>query len=170
VLDLTFEKEVLSKAEQIHVGKRIHGAKPTDHIFDRPILRSRIPSKEIAFATWDNRASLSAFPSALQAVQQLSYGSAKVWHIDPIDDILIANNILNSADGETTESYNFMWSWEDKANEIQRNLERQRSTETTAASIFSGVSNRLRSNSDEGEPIAIFGLRCAPMCSTDTSA
>jgi hypothetical protein len=157
------------KAEQIHVGNRTHGTCPTDHIFDRPILRSRKPSKENARSPWDNRASVSVFPTALQAVQQLSYGSAKVRHIDPIDDILIANNIANSADGETTESYNFMWSWEDKASEIQRNLERERSTETTAASIFSGVSNRLVPSSD-ADPITIFGLRCGPLFSTDTSA
>jgi hypothetical protein len=149
------------------VGKRTAGAKPCDDIFDRPILRSRKPRKGNR-APWDNRAAISVFPSALQAVQQLSYGSVKVRHIDPIDDILIANNIAKSANGETTESYNFWWSWEDTASEIQRNLERERSSETNQTTIFSSVSNRL-SQSADGEPVTIFGMRCGGLCSEDTT-
>ena len=151
--------------------KRSAGAKPSSDIFDRPILRSRAPRKGSTRAPWDNRSTISVFSSALQAVQQLSYGSTKVRHIDAIDDILIANNIVNSANGEKTESYNYWWSWQDTASEIQRNLERQRSAETSAVSLFSGVSTRLGRSShlEENEgPITIFGLRCGA-CAADTS-
>ena len=63
--------------------------------------------------------------AALLAVQPLSYGSLKVRHMEPIDDILIANNITCSAKGEKTESYNYWWSWQDAAPSIQEKLERK---------------------------------------------
>lgn len=53
--------------------------------------------------------------SALYAVQQLSFGSTKIRHNGPIDDILIANNIASSADGLETESYGYKWTWKDEA-------------------------------------------------------
>jgi hypothetical protein len=174
VSDMAFDGNLISAAEKILVEKRRHGAVPTEKIFDRPILRSRAPRMKDnrASAPWDNRANVSLFPSALQAVQLLSYGSTKVRHVDSIDDILIANNIANSADGNKTESYNYWWSWQDKAVEIQRQLEpveRQRSTETSSHSFIAGVSNRLGSSRDDGSPMSIFGLRCGPMCSSDTT-
>ena len=167
--DLELDPATLSKALEVDAGIRIHGAKPTDHIFDRPILCCRI-RKDNARAPWDNRASLSVFPNALQAVQQLSYGSVKVRHAGFIDDILIANNIASSADGERTESYNFLWSWEDKANEIQRHLERERSAGNNSNSLFNGVTRRLSRTSEPGGPMDFFGLRCAGMCAADTTA
>lgn len=171
VLDMQFEDELLSKAKPIHVGELYEGAKPYEHIFDRPILRARRPTGENARAPWDNRSSMSVFSSALQAVQQLSYGSIKVHHASIVDDILIANNIAKSADGQKTDSYHFMWSWEDTVDEIQRNLDRQRSTETTGpTSIFKNVSMLSQSGSGDHGPFAM--LRCAPMCgacSEDTS-
>ena len=87
--------------------------------------------------------------------------------MDAIDDILIANNIANSANGEKTESYNYIWTWQDAAGEIQKNLEPARSGDT--ASIFSGTS--LYQVGAKDEPISIFGLRCSPMgfCQTDTT-
>ena len=155
ISDLSFEGDLLVKVQQVAVGERKHGAKPTNHIFDRPILRSRKPTKQNARSPWDNRAKISVFPTALQAVQQLSYGSLKVRHTVAIDEILIANNIGYSADGERTESYNFWWSWEDTANEIHLNLERQRSTE----SFFSGISSR-QASFDTRETRSILGPLC----------
>ena len=64
---------------------------------------------------------------ALLAVQPLSFGSSKVRHLEPIDDILIANNISCSAKGEKTESYNYWWSWQDAAKTIQEKLKRKES-------------------------------------------
>lgn len=165
VSDMSFEDDLLARSETIFVERRTVGAEPRPDIFDRPILRSRAPRRgNKQRAPWDNRASISVFPSALHAVQQLSYGSTKVRHVDYIDDIMIANNIANSANGEKTESYNYWWSWQDTAGEIQRNLERQRSQET--ASIFSGYSIPLGAKSSElAEPFSIFGFRCLGLCS-----
>ena len=172
VSDMAFDDDLLSKTERIVVAKTCHGAKPRDDIFDHTILRSRAPSKGNKSAPWDNRASVSSFSSAMHAVQQLSYGSTKVRHIDAIDDILIANNIASSANGEKIESYNYWWSWQDKALKIQKNLEHHSSVQTSRVSLFSGVSHRLagRMSNEYTEPMTIFGLRCGSMCSTDTTA
>lgn len=141
VSDLLFGDDVVAKLSLIQLGERIHGAKPREDIFDRPILRRRKPKDGNNEAPWDNQAYVSVFPSALQAVQQLSFGSLKVRHVGGIDDILIANNIAKSANGQRTESYNFMWSWEDLACEIQFNMKkRQRSFENGRATLFPGGS------------------------------
>uniref|UniRef100_A0A7S1FVN5 Protein HGH1 homolog n=1 Tax=Corethron hystrix TaxID=216773 RepID=A0A7S1FVN5_9STRA len=158
--DLTYEFENKMKevAMQIFVGEApsiCGGAKPLDMIFSRPILRSRIPKKN-ADSPWDNNSSIKAFPSALHAVQDISFGSKKVQHMDPIDDILIANNIACSANGEKTESYNFMWSWEDAAQSIHKNLERK---PTAVKEIFSKVKPSFRSD-DTDEPFSLFGFKC----------
>jgi len=134
VSDLTFEDDTMSKIISIQLGKRVHGAKPNDNIFDRPILRRRKPKTGNMLGPWDNVSSVSVFSSALNAVQQLSFGSRRVRHAGSIDDILIANNIANSANGERTESYNYMWSWKDKAGLIQLNMTRQRSSDTEKVS------------------------------------
>lgn len=104
---------------------------------------------------------------ALFAVQELSFGSSRVRHMDAIDDIMIANNIANSANGDKTESYNYWWSWQDAAEEIQRNLERMRSTDSANNSLLSGMATRQVGNgkaSDSGGPVSIFGLTC---CAVD---
>jgi hypothetical protein len=109
------------------------GAVPDKSIFDRPILRRRILRsirKKKAQIYWDDKAAVESFPNALQAIQDLSFNSSKIRHLDAIDDILLANNVVHSANGEKTESYNYMWSWQDTAGEIQRNLEHQNSSES----------------------------------------
>jgi hypothetical protein len=93
-----------------------------------------------------------------------------VRHADAIDDVLIANNIANSANGEKTESYRYWWSWQDKAGEIQKNLVRQRSGDSTT--IFSAVSAKgfvSSVNTMRDEPLSIFGLRCSGLCASDTT-
>lgn len=55
--------------------------------------------------------------------------------MEQIDDILIANNIANSANGEKTESYHYWWSWQDAAHHIQNKLERSRSRSSQTKSI-----------------------------------
>jgi hypothetical protein len=90
-----------------------------------------------------------------------------VRHIDAIDDIMIANNIANSANGDKTESYNYWWSWQDAAGEIQRNLERMRSSDSANNSLLSGMASRqvgAGQASDSGGPVSIFGLTC---CAVD---
>jgi hypothetical protein len=158
----------LSDTNAIKLGKVAIGATPKEGIFDRPIMRSRKPKKGTnALAPWDNIASVSVFANALQAIQQLSYGSTKVRHVGSIDDIMIANNIASSASGEKTESYNFLWVWEDKAIEISRNLGRNRSPRSSNRSLFREVSARLNRSMD-GSPSA-FPFSCGSLCSADTT-
>jgi hypothetical protein len=127
--DLTFSDDLLAAADKIFVEKIKPGAKPRQEILVRPILRSRPPTKGSHHVPWDNYAAIDSFPSALVAVHELSFASSKVRHIESIDDILIANNLVNSANGEKTESYNYIWSWQDTAGEITKNLERQKSSD-----------------------------------------
>lgn len=106
--------------------------------------------------------------TALLAVQELSFASSRVRHMDAIDDIMVANNIANSANGDKTESYNYLWSWQDQAGEIQRNLmERQRS-DGDASSIYETGQPSPAAAADG--PMTIFGLSCGPvLCARDTT-
>lgn len=104
---------------------------------------------------------------ALIAVQQLSFGSTKVRHVDAIDDIQIANNIANSANGEKTESYNYWWIWQDSASsDIRNSLSRLRSPDSS--SVF-GVFPSINQDSFGGGdfPFSFFG--CGNLCGADTS-
>ena len=103
VADFCFDKELVALAKRVVIvdGKIHTGAQPRMDIFNRVIYRGS------GFAAGDS------FPSALHAVQELSFGSIRVRHVNPIDDVLIANNIASSADGGTSESYGYVWSWED---------------------------------------------------------
>lgn len=159
--DYAFDKDLLESAESIIVEKRSSGAKPDDGIFDRPILRSRAPKKG-SRAPWGDR-SVRVFPSALHAVQELSFGSSRVRHMDAIDDIIIANNIFNSANGEKTNSYNYWWSWQDAAGGIQKNLEQIMQSTNSTDSISS---DKRRSKQQDLAPMSIFGMSC---CSADTT-
>ena len=164
--DYSFGEELTKATDSIIVEKRSHGARPRIDIFDRPVLRSRAPKKGNNSAPWDSRSSVSIYSSALLAVQHLSFGSTKVRHMDAIDDIAIANNIASSANGEKTESYNYWWSWQDAAGEIQKNLERQRSMESS--SLFSA--NIGRTSATVSEPMTIFGFQCGSLCAADTTS
>lgn len=167
--DFAFGDDLLLKISAVDIGTIISGAKPLDDIFDRPILRTRKPKKgKIASGLWENKASVSVFANALQAVQQLSFGSIKVRHSSAIDDIAIANNISNSALGEKTESYNFMWVWEENANEVSRNLERTISTGSRAHSILGEISGSL-SRSTEEDGSNSFRLPFVALCAEDTT-
>jgi len=156
--DFDFDDTMLEAALQVNLDQDpMQGARPMDMIFSRPILRSR-NSKKNAESPWDNKATIKAYPSALHAVQDLSFGSKKVHHMDPIDDILIADNIANSANGEKTESYNFLWSWEDAAQEIHKNLERKPSA---VKEIFKKVKPSFKSDpNNDDEPFSFFGFKC----------
>ena len=165
VEDLTFENQLLSESEKVFPEKHSTGAKPRDDIFDRPILRSRAPvASEDSRAPWSDRTTISVFPTVLHAVQQLSFGSNKVRHSNAIDDILIANNIASSANGEKTESYNYWWSWEDTANQIQRSLDKK-SSRREAPSRLSFFGKSQNSLSDPGKPVSLFV--CGGVCTGD---
>lgn len=138
--DCLFDDDLLAAAELVVVNQVKLGRKPKPEIFNRPILRSRALRETNNKVPWHSSAYVDAFPSVLCAVEELSFGSLRVRHVDPIDDILIANNIANSANGEKTESYNCLWSWQDTASEISKNLERQKSSESFLT--FSGTGQR----------------------------
>lgn len=125
VTDVLFEEDIMDAMSAVQLQLRLHGARPRREIFDRSILRRRKPRDGNTDAPWDNTASVATFSSALQAVQQLSFGSSKVRHVHGIDDVLIANNLVKCANGQRTEAYGFMWSWKDSASEIQQNMKRR---------------------------------------------
>ena len=153
--------------DSIVVEKRMPGAIPRDDIFDRPILRSRAPKKGTDKAPWDNSSSVSPFPTALLAAQQMSYGSTKVRHLGAIDDILIANNIAKSANGEKVEAYNYWWRWQDDADaKLLANGPKPNSAmkSQSKGGIVTSLLSRA-SGGEEGEPISFFGLTC---CAADT--
>lgn len=136
--DYAIEGTLRSRIDQMSPVNLVTGARPNPVIFDRPLLRCRAPRKDRAhIAPWDNHTSISTFPSALNAVQELSYGSITVRHTHSIDDVQIANNIAHSADGEKTASYNFLWSWEDTVGEIQRHLDRKVSVDSSRGGVAS---------------------------------
>lgn len=171
-----FGDDILSQADMIELGELAVGAKPKKGIFDRPIMGSKKPKRGTnAVAPWDNMASVSMFSNALQAVQQLSYGSVKVRHMGVIDDIMIANNIFCSASGERTESYNSLWVWQDKAQEISRHLGRRSpspiaetgSTLREASSRLNRSSQRPPVSPSSRSPFAF--LQCGSLCHTDTT-
>lgn len=104
--------------------------------------------------------------AALIAVQHLSFGSTKVRHLDAIDDVLIANNIANSANGEKTESYNYWWSWQDNSGEdIQQRFSRLRSESSSMFGVFPSMQQDSFGGSDF--PFSFFG--CGNLCGADTS-
>ena len=168
--DYELSLEIKRNLDSLIVEKRMPGATPRDDIFDRPILRSRAPKKGTEKATWNNASSISPFPNALLAVQQMSFGSTKVRHLGAIDDILIANNIAKSANGEKAETYNYWWRWQDDADvKLLTNGSRPSNTAKAQPSPYKGgvVSSLLSraSGGEDGEPISIFGLTC---CAADT--
>lgn len=173
--DFIFEKDLIEATEAIK-NVETHsdrGAKPGQYIFDRPILRSLQSKSDSPHGTcpWDNKAAVKKFPNALQAVQELSFGSTKVRHMDAIDDIAIANNIAKIANGENgTESYNYYWRWQDDNSKgIQRNdLDHHY---PSGDSIFSSSRiGRITSSSKNDEPMSILGFSCGPtLCCVDNT-
>eukprot|EP00549_Striatella_unipunctata_P011912 CAMPEP_0118677806 /NCGR_PEP_ID=MMETSP0800-20121206/2841_1 /TAXON_ID=210618 ORGANISM="Striatella unipunctata, Strain CCMP2910" /NCGR_SAMPLE_ID=MMETSP0800 /ASSEMBLY_ACC=CAM_ASM_000638 /LENGTH=425 /DNA_ID=CAMNT_0006573539 /DNA_START=320 /DNA_END=1597 /DNA_ORIENTATION=+ len=158
--DFDLDADVLQRTKDVAVDRTRQGAKPRSDIFSRPILRSRAPKKGNQGAPWGNKAAVRVFPSALLAVDQLSYGSTKVLHMNAIDDIQVANNIANSANGEKTESYNYWWSWEDKANEISKHLQRSRSESSTPSLMNLIKAKTQKKKRNDEEPLSIFGFNC----------
>lgn len=79
--------------------------------------------------------------------------------MEAIDDILIANNIASSANGEKTESYNYWWSWQDAAPSIQEGMQRKAKSTKKYKSFMERVTS---SQGDDDGPFSIRGLKCGP--------
>lgn len=130
--DFMLEKDLLRKLGVTYVSSMQKlGACPDDNIFDRPLFRRRaVRDKDGNQLTpREGPGAVDSFPNALQAAQELSFASTTVRHIDAIDDILIANNIVHNANGEKTESYNSIWTWQD-ADQSRQGIEQQKSSES----------------------------------------
>ena len=114
--DFSFEEELSLSLDYVSVDPIVPGARPDDAIFQRPLLRQRILKKvHSKTAPCNGSTAVDVFPNALLAAQELSFGSIRVRHMNAIDDVLIANNIVHSANGEKTESYNCIWGWQHPA-------------------------------------------------------
>lgn len=161
--DLSIEDNMFAVAEKIMVLNRRAGAKPSHYVFDRPLLRARVLREGSENKLrWDND-SVDTYPSALDAVLELSYGSVKVRHLEDVDDVRIANNIANCANGDKTESYSYMWSWKDTVGEIQKNLEGQRSAESSQ--------NKAATTKVPEDPIELISKRLGSfVCGLDSSS
>lgn len=141
--DFSFGPSLEAECRNVAVTNLRAGARPDENIFDRPILRRRLSRhliKNKRLINWNDNEAVDFFPNVLQAVGDFSFNSTEVRHMDAIDDILIANNIAHSANGEKTESYNYMWSWQDTAGEIQRHLEHQQSSDSFLTFVGQGPS------------------------------
>jgi hypothetical protein len=155
--DFAFESDLLEACKRVFVPNLKIGSRPDESIFDRPILRRKTirgfhPRKSMI--NWGDNKVVDSFPNALQAVKDLSFNSTKVRHLGAIDEILIANNAMHCANGEKTESYNYIWSWQDTAGGIQRNLEQQNSSATFLS--FGGPSN----GKSTFEPLNVIDALC----------
>ena len=82
-------------------------------------------------------------------------------HLGAIDDVLIANNIAKSANGEKVEAYNYWWRWQDDA-DAKLLANGSRPSSATKSQSKGGIVTSLLSRE---EPISIFGLTC---CAADT--
>jgi hypothetical protein len=144
--DFSFGPLLHAKCQHVTVTNLKAGARPDENIFDRPILRrsiARHDRKPRRLIDWNDNEAVDYFPSALQAAEDFSFNSTEIRHLDAIDDILIANNIAHSANGEKTESYSYMWSWQDTAGEIQRHLEQQLSSDSFLTFSVRGPGGKL---------------------------
>jgi len=162
--DLELGDALLHAAEAIEIYDNAIGEEPLDDIFGRPLTRrlmSESTGKKMP-TPWESSGAVSAFISALDAVQELSFGSKLNDNMGYIDDIQIANNIAKSANGEDGESYGFEWSWQGDGGLDEKDV-RQRLNEFRSGRIdsFRGLLRNVRSKErPASEPITIFGINC----------
>jgi len=182
--DFAFEQKLLSAAKSSYVvNKKVEGAKPKGDVFDRSIIRLRIPA-DCSPKGVDPK----TYSSPLIAVEELSFGSKTVKHSQSIDDIAIANNIAGCAEGFAKQAYGFYWRWEDwggddlvdqpflpssvgakssNANQRKNNSNGKNDASKALSPPRRGLLGMLTqsNNVDEDEPFTIFGFKCgAPMC------
>jgi hypothetical protein len=125
--DFELNPDLQTAIHKVNVlGEVYHGTAPMLDIFDRPIYGLWIPIKTMSregscdannFSGPSSSACGKIYTNALQAVQEVSFGSHKYRHDDcKFDEIQMANTIVLCADAvqfEHTESYNHTWRWLD---------------------------------------------------------
>lgn len=143
--DFDFDRDLRQSMEGIMVERINPGTRPLADILDRPIVRS-------CKGTSDR-----VYPSALDAVQHLSFGSGKLHNPNNVDDIMIANNIASCATGNNAESYNYSWKWQDAAPPQAAKMDKR----TPSTISFRGLAKKLTGPSgDDDSPMTLFGIRC----------
>ncbi|GAX20363.1 hypothetical protein FisN_9Hh075 [Fistulifera solaris] len=142
--DYAFDPQLLLASQLIIVPKLTSGACPRKDIFDRPILRRRAHHENKVMPVFGHDA--DCFPSALLAAQEFSFGSTKVRHVGQIDVVLIANNIANSANGQKTQSYSFVWNWQEAIDQNHNKFKNKlRSRRHSSHSFMNCSSHKSRS-------------------------
>lgn len=166
VSDLELDDTLLQAALSIDNPGNSVGVEPLDDIFGRPVTRKRLSNSNVGGkmpTPWDSNSAETSFNSALEAVQELSFGSKYCDNTGVfIDEIAIANNIARYANGDGVESYGFEWTWEDGGNGVNENDVRKRLNDFRSGRIdsFKGLLKNVRDRDRKLEPITIFGINC----------
>jgi hypothetical protein len=165
-VNLKWEASLLEYFAAAPVEALPHGAKPISDIFHRPIIQTKIHLNNKGEASTFESTSVAVFCSALQAVQQLSFGSTKVRHVGAIDEIRMANQIASCANGQQGESYNFSWTWSDFEGGVSSSLNLDNSSrKETIAPLRNSWKQIGRSKK---HPNPFFRFSCG-ICSADTT-
>eukprot|EP00977_Amphora_coffeiformis_P002871 scaffold538_cov166-Amphora_coffeaeformis.AAC.13 len=114
--DFLLPSELLKLTKLICLPPHLGGQAPRQDLFDRPIVRQRLPrTGEIPWAS----SGIEWFPSALVATQDLVFESIVKRPQVEIDDVSLANVIAQCADGDIAESHSYIWAWADDAQRIK---------------------------------------------------
>jgi hypothetical protein len=114
--DLAFHLMILTRLEEVQVGKLKYGATPSSDILYRQIACSPLPQKkayngaEVSFFAQDG--SVTVFANAILAAQHISFGSVIAQQANSIDEIRIANTLAESANRRSS-AYGYLWYWEE---------------------------------------------------------
>ena len=160
--DLEFDAALFHAVKEVKTFEITAGAQPLDDIFGRPLIR-----KEIAAAgkkkplPWHTVDAPQTFHNALEAVREFSFGSEMHTNLDGfIDDIEIANNIANCANGSRNEAYGYEWRWQDGGIDEQDVREKLKQFRNGKIDAFRGLLKNVGSRDRPLEPIRIFGINC----------
>eukprot|EP00559_Dactyliosolen_fragilissimus_P009353 CAMPEP_0184857928 /NCGR_PEP_ID=MMETSP0580-20130426/3076_1 /TAXON_ID=1118495 /ORGANISM="Dactyliosolen fragilissimus" /LENGTH=750 /DNA_ID=CAMNT_0027353811 /DNA_START=59 /DNA_END=2311 /DNA_ORIENTATION=+ len=156
--DYFFDDDTFAKLSLIEAISYKPGVKPMHEIFGRPLL-SKFVRKSLNEDDneWESSGKIVAYPSALDAVRDLSFGSDGFSSSDDlVDEIQIANNIVEAANGEETQYCGYDWLWEDGNSDYFEEIEKEYTPEKLSAlkGIVTG------SLSVESEPYNPFHLGC----------
>jgi len=163
--DYDLDENMVIMAERVQMDQGFEcGAEPLDDIFGRPIIR-KIGKNEVVF-----RSALDAVPELLFGV-----GSKELKDFEQPDDVLIANNIASSANGEEKSNmymYGYKWIWEDRHDAVKEANIRTRLEEFKNGKLTSvkNIIHNLRDDkatkkNNQDMPISIFGWSyCGSSC------
>jgi len=168
--DMILEDALLYAAQDVEITNQVIGSKPLDDIFGRPLTRRKGITTDDDGTNDVIRSDMrTSFNSALDAVQDFSYGSAISENFLSNDDVKIANNIAICANDGEAESYGHTWKWEDgeiREYELRTKLNsfRQRKVEHFKG-LLKNVKNGGTNMVKPFEPISFFGFKCGS-CAT----